>query len=65
MSTKVRTVAVVVSLSLLSGCVAYVPYPEYSAAPYGGYGYRAAPVMPIPMFYGGWGYRGYGHHHRH
>jgi hypothetical protein len=67
MNIKIRLVTIAISLSLMSGCVAYAPYPAYSERPYGGYGYGYAPVVPLPtpMFHGGWGYRGDGHHHRH
>lgn len=71
MKINIRTIAVMMALSLMSGCVAYPAYSPYSAAygpgvaPYGGYGYGLAPVVPVPMFGGGWGYgghRGYGHY---
>lgn len=73
-----RSLAVVISLVFMSGCVGYVsPYPEYSApmaAPYAvpppTYSYRIVPVIPLPLFHFGfyrWGYGGYGHyrHFRH
>lgn len=64
MKIKFRSMLIVLSLAMMSGCVAYAPYPEYS----GGYGYSyAAPVVPVPMYYGG-GRRHHGHHghhHRH
>lgn len=66
MNTKIRSMVIVFSLALMSGCVAYAPYPGYSGSYYGGYGY-AAPVVPVPvpMFQGGWGHRGHHGHHRH
>lgn len=59
MNTKLRSLSIVIGLTLLSGCVAYTPYPDYS----GNYGY-AAPVVPLPMYYGGWRHHGH-HHHYH
>jgi hypothetical protein len=70
MNSKIGSLAILISLTLMSGCVAYAPYPEYSAGPYYG-GYGVAPVLPVPGFYhGGWGHDGYGGHggfghHRH
>jgi hypothetical protein len=59
--------AIIFSLTLMTGCVAYVPYSGYSAGPYGGgygYGYGVAPMVPVPvpMFHGGWRHGGFGHH---
>lgn len=75
------SIAVVISLVFINGCVGYVsPYPQYSApmadpyliqppvvAPYRNYNYGIYPVVPVPMFrFGG---RGWGHggfgHYRH
>lgn len=68
MNIKISTIAVVISLTFLSGCVAYAPAPYGPVAPYGGYyggygggyGYGVAPVLPVPVFGWGWGGRGYG-----
>jgi len=81
MSTKTQTAVILIGLTMLSGCVAYAPYGEPYPAAYSPYGYGySTPVVPIPvpMFYGRWGYGGYrgsygghggfrhyGHHRRH
>ncbi len=62
--------AVIASLSCMTGCVGYVsPSSPYAAppvlAPYGGYNYGVYPVIP-PVFIGnGWGYEGYGFYRHH
>ncbi|WP_223146797.1 hypothetical protein [Methylomonas fluvii] len=78
MNTRIRLALMFLSLTMLSGCVAYAPYAEsypatYTPYGYGSYGYSygySAPVVPVPvpMFRGGWGYgghRGYGGHYGH
>ncbi|QSB01474.1 hypothetical protein JWZ98_00435 [Methylomonas sp. EFPC1] len=76
MNTRIRLALMFLSLTMLSGCVAYAPYAESYPATYTPYGYGSysygysAPVVPVPvpMFRGGWGYgghRGYGGHHGH
>jgi len=64
MFSYIKTIAIgsifISSVVMMTGCVAYTPVPY---AGYGGYGRGVAPVMPAPMFGGGWGHRGYGHHH--
>lgn len=71
-----RLLAIVLNLTVLSGCVAYAPYREpYPAAysTYGSYGYSygySAPVVPVPMYSGRWGHGrhhggGWGHHGHH
>ena len=71
---KIKSIAVICGIFILTGCVAYAPpYPQYGApmsspyrmqSVYGGYGYGVAPVVPVPVLgFGGWGYgrfRGYG-----
>lgn len=76
---NLRSLTVVISLVFMNGCVGYVsPYPQYSApiaapyavpppavVPYGGYSYGVYPVLPLPVFHFGWGYRGHGHYRHH
>ncbi|MCQ8117936.1 hypothetical protein [Methylomonas rosea] len=74
MNIRIRLALIFLSLTMLSGCVAYAPYADsypatYTPYGYGSYGYSygySAPVVPVPMYRGGWGYgghRGYGGHH--
>lgn len=75
MNIKLKSAAIISVLIFMTGCIAYGP-PVYSpyygaqtpygmqpqSAPYGGYGYGVAPVVPVPVFgFGGWGYRGFRH----
>ena len=72
---RFRAAAAIIGLIFMSGCVGYVsPYPQYSepygyGAPpaYGGYyNYGVYPVVPVPVFRGGWwGHGGYGHYRHH
>jgi hypothetical protein len=75
-NARIRLALIFLSLTMLSGCVAYAPYANSYPATYTPYGYGSysygysAPVVPVPvpMFRGGWGYgghRGYGGHHGH
>jgi len=65
MNMSTRTILTVTCLLSISGCVAYAPPPMAApygmapapygmAAPYGGYGYGVAPIVPVPVFGGGW-----------
>lgn len=54
-----RAVLILFGIASLTGCVAYAPYPEYSAAPYA-YSYSYGYVRPAPFYRGGWR-----HHHNH
>jgi hypothetical protein len=65
MNIKVRLATITISLTLISGCVAYAPAP-YAVYPprfYGGFNVAPVVPMPVPMFHGGWGRRGWRHHH--
>ena len=62
---KIKSIAVICGIFILTGCVAYAPpYPQYGApmsSPFGGYGYGVAPVVPVPVLrFGGWGYGRFG-----
>ena len=75
MNIKLRSIVVMSSLVFMTGCIAYAPQPyapyygapmaspygmQPQVAPYGGYGYGIAPVVPVPMIgFGGWGFRGF------
>lgn len=62
MPSLIRYLLIVISVSWLTGCVAYAPYPEYSAGPYVSYDYAYVRPVPAPMYRGG-GWRR--HHHDH
>jgi hypothetical protein len=64
MRTLTRTLLFILSSSWLTGCVAYAPYPEYSAGPYVSYDYAYVRPVPAPLYRGGWG-RHHGHHYGH
>lgn len=63
MTVKLRLPLIIAGLSLMTGCVAYTPYPEYSD----GYGYVTPvvplPPLPVPMHYGDWGHHRHHHHY--
>lgn len=55
MKFKLSSMILVAGVSLLSGCVAYTPYPNYDDD----YSYA------VPAYQGGWRHRAHHHHHHH
>lgn len=66
MKIKSGSVTILTGFIFMNSCVAYAPpiplAPFPTVAPYGSYYYGVSPVMPIPIFGGGWGYGRYRHH---